>query len=40
MTRNFTNVFAIVAALLLTTALMTPAINVPADYVTLTTEIA
>ncbi len=40
MTRTFTNAFALVVAMLVTTALMTPTINVPADYVTLTAEIA
>lgn len=40
MTRNLTNAFTIVAALLMTTALMIPAVNVPADYTPLTTEIA
>lgn len=39
MTRTF-NAFAILAAMLVTTVLITPAVIVPADHVTITAEIA
>lgn len=40
MTRRFTNTFALIIAILVTTTLMTPAVNVPADYIMLTAELA